>query len=100
MQSGTYEQLKSSAGLVSTLLENEIRTGSFESTPDAELEDRSDKVKTAYKSKETIAVLDKRRQLGDSTVYRSYFGSIGVQFVVILLTLELAWGFLQTFPSR
>ena len=43
---------------------------------------------------------DKRRQLGDTTVYRYYFGSIGIPFVLTLLVLEVVWAFLQSFPCK
>lgn len=43
---------------------------------------------------------DKRRQLGDATVYKYYFGSIGVPFALTLLVLEVVWAFLQSFPCE
>ncbi|KAH7165470.1 P-loop containing nucleoside triphosphate hydrolase protein [Dactylonectria macrodidyma] len=43
--------------------------------------------------------LDKRRQLGDRTVYRYYFGSIGHLFVCTLVALEIVWAFLESFPT-
>lgn len=43
---------------------------------------------------------DKRRQLGDSSVYKYYFGSIGKTFALTLLFLELGWTFLQSFPCK
>jgi ATP-binding cassette subfamily C (CFTR/MRP) protein 1 len=42
---------------------------------------------------------DVRRQRGDSTVYRYYFSSTGVPFMVTLLGLEIIWAFLGSFPS-
>lgn len=43
---------------------------------------------------------DTRRQLGDATVYKYYFGSIGVSFALTLLVLEVVWAFLQSFPCK
>lgn len=42
---------------------------------------------------------DERRQLGDRTVYRYYFGSIGYAFLGTLIILEIVWAFLESFPS-
>ncbi|KAK8079856.1 hypothetical protein PG997_007674 [Apiospora hydei] len=42
---------------------------------------------------------DKRRQLGDHAAYGFYFSSLGVAFAAILLALEVATAFFQTFPS-
>ncbi|KAK1256135.1 hypothetical protein MKX07_008394 [Trichoderma sp. CBMAI-0711] len=55
--------------------------------------------KVEYKAKQVEIKEDKRRQLGDSTVYKYYFGSIGKVFLVILLGIEIVWAFLQSFPT-
>ncbi|KAL7796652.1 P-loop containing nucleoside triphosphate hydrolase protein [Trichoderma ceciliae] len=55
--------------------------------------------KIEYRAKQTEIEDDKRRQLGDSTVYRYYFGSIGSFFIIALLALEIIWAFLQSFPT-
>lgn len=56
--------------------------------------------KVEYKAKQVEVKDDKRRQTGDSTVYKYYFGSIGTVSIVTLLVLEVVWAFLQSFPSR
>lgn len=56
--------------------------------------------KVEYKAKQVEVKDDKRRQTGDSTVYKYYFGSIGTVFIATLLVLEIVWGFLQSFPSK
>lgn len=56
--------------------------------------------KVEYKAKQVEIKDDKRRQLGDSTVYKYYFGSIGPIFIITLLALEIVWAFLQSFPSK
>ncbi|KAM0261709.1 hypothetical protein ACHAQJ_002161 [Trichoderma viride] len=55
--------------------------------------------KAEYKAKQVQVKDDKRRQLGDSTVYNYYFGSIGSIFIVTLFALEIVWAFLQSFPT-
>ncbi|KAJ3942687.1 uncharacterized protein N0V96_006906 [Colletotrichum fioriniae] len=42
---------------------------------------------------------DKRRQLGDWSVYGYYFGSVGAFLVAILMVLEVTWAFFSTFPT-
>ncbi|OHX00813.1 ABC multidrug transporter [Colletotrichum incanum] len=42
---------------------------------------------------------DKRRQLGDWSVYGYYFGSVGAVLVVIMLFLQITWAFFSTFPT-
>ncbi|KAK9776692.1 putative P-loop containing nucleoside triphosphate hydrolase protein [Seiridium cardinale] len=42
---------------------------------------------------------DKRRQLGDNTVYLFYFSALGPVFTAILLAVEFSNAFLQTFPT-
>jgi ATP-binding cassette subfamily C (CFTR/MRP) protein 1 len=56
--------------------------------------------KVEYKAKQVEVKDDKRRQTGDSTVYKYYFGSIGTIFIVTLFVLEVVWAFLQSFPSK
>lgn len=56
--------------------------------------------KAEYKAKQVEIKDDKRRQLGDSTVYKYYFSSIGTIFIVTLFALEIIWAFLQSFPSK
>ncbi|KAK1635152.1 P-loop containing nucleoside triphosphate hydrolase protein [Colletotrichum phormii] len=42
---------------------------------------------------------DKRRQLGDWSVYGYYFGSVGASLVAVLMVLEVTWAFFSTFPT-
>ncbi|KAI1853220.1 hypothetical protein JX266_001926 [Neoarthrinium moseri] len=44
-------------------------------------------------------ITDKRRQIGDNTVYRFYFSSLGPAFTAILVVMEFSNAFLQTFPT-
>jgi ATP-binding cassette subfamily C (CFTR/MRP) protein 1 len=114
-ESGTFAQLRCSGGYVQSLLQNSD-TGTS-SDDDESLDKDADEVAVeeevakkkqqqqqqqqqhkANESKDDSD--DARRQLGDGTVYRSYFDSVGVKYVVILLLLEVVWGFLQSFPSE
>ncbi|KAI8158372.1 ABC transporter atnG [Colletotrichum sp. SAR 10_86] len=51
---------------------------------------------TAKTSAETE---DKRRQLGDWSVYNYYFGSVGAILVAVMLLLQMSWAFFSTFPT-
>ncbi|CAI0646944.1 unnamed protein product [Colletotrichum noveboracense] len=42
---------------------------------------------------------DKRRQLGDWSVYNYYFGSVGAILVAVMLLLQMSWAFFSTFPT-
>lgn len=66
----------------------------------SEIADQASVPKVEYKAKQVEVKDDKRRQTGDSTVYKYYFGSIGTVFIVTLFVLELIWAFLQSFPSK
>jgi hypothetical protein len=50
-------------------------------------------------AKEVIEQEDRRRQLGDATVYKYYFSSVGTVLVVLMIVFELLWTFFSTFPS-
>lgn len=56
--------------------------------------------KAEYKAKQVEIKDDKRRQLGDSTVYKYYFSSIGAVSIIVMFALEIVWAFLQSFPSK
>ncbi|TKW50552.1 Canalicular multispecific organic anion transporter 1 [Colletotrichum tanaceti] len=43
---------------------------------------------------------DKRRQLGDWSVYGYYFGSVGIVLVAIMLFLQVTWAFFSTFLTK
>lgn len=76
---------------------NEIALNSEKTTPEIAVNGSSASVQ--YKAKQIDTKDDKRRQVGDSTVYRYYFGSIGKVFLLTLLALEVGWAFLESFPS-
>lgn len=95
---GTYQELKQAGGYTQTLVQAnsdaEPSTASESSQHAAAQPEKKE-----HKAKEKKETDDKRRQLGDKTVYAYYFGSVGVVFAGTLLALEVVHAFLQTFPT-
>lgn len=102
LEIGDYEQLRHSGGYVESLLCHRAGTASndtFEETESGRLEAKV--AEQRYRVQDVRAGReDKRRQMGDTTVYRSYLGSMGTKFMIILFLLEIGWGFFQSFPSK
>ncbi|KAL7938200.1 P-loop containing nucleoside triphosphate hydrolase protein [Trichoderma chlorosporum] len=101
-EQGSFSQLSAIEGYVQTLAANKSIAASPETRPDEIIPDSGAGItapKVEYKAKEIKVQDDKRRQLGDSTVYRYYFGSIGPIFIITMLSLEIIWAFLQSFPT-
>ncbi|PON29457.1 hypothetical protein TGAM01_v201706 [Trichoderma gamsii] len=101
VEQGSFETLSTAGGYVQSLKENKsisvTDAGQDEISSESAAEPSVPKVE--YKAKQIEAKDDKRRQTGDSTVYKYYFGSIGTLFIVTLLGLEIIWAFLQSFPT-
>lgn len=100
-ESGSFEQLRSSGGYVQGLLVGHGDDANNDITP-AEPEKESDKTTTpsVIKSAKGAAKQeDKRRQIGDLTVYMYYFGNVGFFATLAFVFTELAWAFFSTFPS-
>ncbi|UNI21624.1 hypothetical protein JDV02_007600 [Purpureocillium takamizusanense] len=101
-EQGTFGTLSVDSGYVASLLSTkpEPLAPSMSNNSDAAESTEPDEAnkKTEYKTKAVSEQRDARRRLGDSTVYRYYFGSIGVTFLVVLVALEIGWAFLQSFP--
>jgi hypothetical protein len=102
-EQGSFERLFTTDGYVQSLMANK----SIVSVTDAHQDEiisvsaaEASVPKVEYKAKQVEVKDDKRRQTGDSTVYKYYFGSIGTVFLVTLLVLEVVWAFLQSFPSK
>ncbi|KAF7539141.1 hypothetical protein G7Z17_g12477 [Cylindrodendrum hubeiense] len=99
-EQGTFDFLRNSGGYMQTLIKD---------SPGSGCSDHGDYIEPVEDINATAAdsnakpvenkALDKRRQLGDKTVYGYYFGSIGYFFVCILIMLEIVWAFLESFPS-
>ncbi|KAL6795285.1 P-loop containing nucleoside triphosphate hydrolase protein [Trichoderma sp. SZMC 28012] len=102
IEQGSFSQLLASDGYVQSLAAKRAIASSPEVHQDEVIsESRAEATapKVEYKAKQVEIKDDKRRQLGDSTVYKYYFGSIGPIFIITLLSLEIVWAFLQSFPN-
>ncbi|KAI5463411.1 P-loop containing nucleoside triphosphate hydrolase protein [Mariannaea sp. PMI_226] len=88
-KSGTYTQ--------NLLADDSNHSSDSKQDPD-QTDEQPDRTTNSKTQRTQNGDADKRRQLGDKTVYSFYFGSIGYAFLGILLTLEVAWAFLQSFP--
>lgn len=95
---GTYQDLTHGGGYTQTLVQTGVEATLAESSNEPGSA-QGEVAKKEHKAKEKKEVDDKRRQLGDRTVYTYYFGSVGIVFVATLLFLEVGWAFLQCFPS-
>ncbi|UKZ47330.1 hypothetical protein TrVGV298_001548 [Trichoderma virens] len=101
-EQGSFPQLLATDGYVQTLTANKSITANPEVHQDEVISEfRADATppKVEYKAKQVEIKDDKRRQLGDSTVYKYYFGSIGPIFIITMFSLEIIWAFLQSFPN-
>lgn len=102
-EQGSFERLSVADGYVQALMASRSIVASTDASQDeriSEIADEASVPKVEYKAKQVEVKDDKRRQTGDSTVYKYYFGSIGTVFIVTLFVLELIWAFLQSFPSK
>ncbi|UKZ85058.1 uncharacterized protein TrAFT101_000933 [Trichoderma asperellum] len=101
-EQGSFERLSVADGYVRALMASKSIVASTDASQDekiSEIADQASVPKVEYKAKQVEVKHDKRRQTGDSTVYKYYFGSIGTVFIVTLFVLELIWAFLQSFPT-
>ncbi|GJC96883.1 ABC multidrug transporter [Colletotrichum higginsianum] len=97
---GSFEKCRNADGYVGNLVA---------SGPLSRDEDKAQQEKTANdttfqviperKTKAVEEQDDKRRQLGDWSVYGYYFGSVGTVLVAIMLFLQVTWAFFSTFPT-
>ncbi|KAJ4864914.1 ABC transporter domain-containing protein [Trichoderma breve] len=102
IEQGSFSQLLASDGYVQSLAAKRAIASSPEVHQDEVISESGAEAtapKVEYKAKQEEIKDDKRRQLGDSTVYKYYFGSIGPIFIITLLSLEIVWAFLQSFPT-
>ncbi|KAK2037213.1 multidrug resistance-like protein [Colletotrichum somersetense] len=97
---GSLEDCQNTAGYVSSL----VTSGSNDEDGDI-IHGETAADETAYQvpAKKTTKIIpeeeDKRRQLGDWSVYGYYFGTVGALLVVIMLFLQITWAFFSTFPT-
>jgi len=90
--------LSGSGGYIQDLLA--ARKDDPEISPTEQVGDLSETAVESKAAKVAEGTDDKRRQVGDMTVYKYYFSSIGVSPVTVLLFLEILWAFFSTFPSK
>lgn len=98
-EQGSFEDLRRTSPIVQDLLDKITGTSSLTQEDETEEVQPDDVTKPAVKDIVAEEQQDQRRQLGDRTVYRYYFGAIGKTFLVTLLVLEITWAFLESFPS-
>ncbi|KAH0531953.1 hypothetical protein TsFJ059_000711 [Trichoderma semiorbis] len=101
IEQGSFSQLLASDGYVQSLTAKQAIVSNPEVHQDEVISESVTEAtapKVEYKAKQVEVKDDKRRQLGDSTVYKYYFGSIGPIFIITLFSLEIVWAFLQSFP--
>ncbi|KXH40319.1 hypothetical protein CNYM01_09093 [Colletotrichum nymphaeae SA-01] len=100
VEKGNFEDCRKAGGYVSSLVSTNTEEQD-ESTPESE--EVADRTASDVPVEKSTKVLkdqdDKRRQLGDWSVYGYYFGSVGASLVAILMVLEVTWAFLSTFPT-
>lgn len=96
---GVFSKLSKSAGYIQSIVKE--KHDALEDVEEKRQEQHAhETVAKTFTPVAQTADADKRRQLGDATVYKYYFGSIGLPFVVTLVTLEVIWAFFQSFPSK
>lgn len=96
---GTFDELRDADGYLQTLMKDETNTTTSKEETKVNVDEQDGSPKPEYKAKAAKDQDDKRRQLGDRTVYAYYFSTMGVPFLVLLFFLELGWGFLENFGS-
>ena len=110
-EQGSYSILSTAGGYTQTLVKGRQQHKSSSSseaaddkgenvTADEETKAVIAKARKQYQMKEEAKNTDKRRQLGDRSVYKYYFGSIGMTYALTLVGLEFGWAFLEAFPSK
>lgn len=100
-ESGSFEQLRSTGGYLQGLLVSYEDDANDDIAP-AEPEKESDETTTppvTKAAKEAAEQEDKRRQVGDWSVYMYYFDNVGFFATLAFVFTELVWAFLSTFPS-
>ncbi|KAK1728937.1 ABC transporter [Colletotrichum acutatum] len=100
VEKGGFDDCRKAGGYVSSLISANTEDQD-ESTPESEkLVDRTGSDALVEKNAKALKEqYDKRRQLGDWSVYGYYFGSVGASLVAVLMVLEVTWAFFSTFPT-
>ncbi|KAF4977469.1 hypothetical protein FZEAL_6033 [Fusarium zealandicum] len=98
-EQGTFNDVKAASGYTQSLLKNISDTAEPVASDESTEDDYAVEKATSPAERASEPSKDSRRQLGDSTVYRYYFSSIGGIFLVTLLALEVIWAFFESFPT-
>lgn len=100
-EKGSFEDCRKARGYVSSLMSTNTEDQDESTSESEKLADRTASDAPVEKSTKVLKDQeDKRRQLGDWSVYGYYFGSVGAFLVAILMVLEVTWAFFSTFPSK
>jgi len=102
-EQGSFVHLSRSGGYVEELLRSHAESSNDSESPASAIstkEELPQKRSTMPAKVPAAKPEDKRRQLGDFTVYRYYFGSIGTPLLAVLILLELLAAFFSTYPSQ
>ncbi|KAL2876417.1 hypothetical protein SGCOL_008417 [Colletotrichum sp. CLE4] len=99
-EKGSFEDCLHAKGYVLSLISSNTEKQDESSPPSEEPADRTTSDDSLEKRAKTVKEQDdKRRQLGDWSVYGYYFGSVGASLVAVLMALEVTWAFFSTFPT-
>ncbi|KAK2776790.1 ABC multidrug transporter [Colletotrichum kahawae] len=98
LEIGTFAECLESDGYVKSLATIEAGSGD-EITSSESPVDTFTNITGEKLAKTATDVEDKRRQLGDWSVYGYYFGSVGAVLVAVMLLLQISWAFFSTFPT-
>ncbi|KAI1421564.1 putative ABC multidrug transporter [Xylaria sp. FL1777] len=103
MEQGTFDELMARDGYTRRL---GVKGGSESDTPEAspsEKHDEETETKELHNVPTNAELMDlntaKSRQIGDITVYKHYFKSMGVLLATSSLFFAALWGFFRNFPT-
>ncbi|KAJ0353305.1 hypothetical protein COL154_003366 [Colletotrichum chrysophilum] len=98
LEIGTFAECLESDGYVKSLATLEAGSGDEVTSSEPPI-DTSSNTTGKEAAKTAAETEDKRRQLGDWSVYNYYFGSVGAILVAVMLLLQMSWAFFSTFPT-
>lgn len=99
-ENGTFDELLRSSGYIKDIYQQPTPNDDQETIESISSVEETVKQQGQPKGQGTEAPGDKRRQRGDFTVYRFFFGQIGLWLTVAMLVVEISWAFLENFPSK
>lgn len=96
VEQGTFEELNKTDGYVSSLSVQETQHQSQSTEPEGKFSLGQIPASSALQS----GMDEKKRQLGDLTVYRYYFRAVGTMTTFLFAFFAAAHGFFYSFPSK